>query len=594
MSYTVASHDVNAKRPILDVSLNNIPTVVSPDGLTVNLPDNVWSRWYIKTHFEHINATEKGAAWYLKHDPMQWEFIPLLKGKPRPYQVLTVNRMKLSNCALFLDMGLGKTFAMIAFSLWHYYKSQNPLTLVLCPPSVFVTWLDDVAKFTENGEVVIAHGPKKEKLLARLRAEPITRPTFVVTTYETLEAIREKLESMNIGTVHFDESSRIKNMESKRTQSAHALINNLKNPRRFVSSGTPSTKEVTGLYSQFEILGKGFSGFPAYHSFEARYVVSRKFATVKLPHGKVTTFDMTAPDACNQWLCENCPPGSSKTYFQQGTQISMYPKAGDIRLLNVFSRATKFINKEELHGTVQTHAYTLKKEEVLAELPPKTRIKRFVDMSAEQSKAYFQIAETCRATINGQYINFRDKTSPHMKLMQIANGFIKTQDGPPVFFDSQPKLKELFNIIEENDNEKLVIWSPFLDQMDITMAYLKKQGYDAVLMRGDTNINDRPKIVHSFQDPKGAQFLVANPEVGGLGLNLVSAATQIFLANWYKPDTRSQAEDRLWRMGQERPVFCIDLLTSGTLEGRILRTVLGEIKAEDVLLSMSVLHGAVN
>jgi SNF2 family DNA or RNA helicase len=587
MSLITPSFPVNKKSATLCLNSTGAP-VVTAEGLAVELPDVPWSRWYIKTHFEHLGGTPDAILWYKKHDPLAYAPIKNLLHEPRFYQILSLNRMKLSNCCLFHDMGLGKTFISIAFSLWLFEQGFGALFLIVCPPGVFVTWEDEIALHASGAKCVILHGSKKDKNLAALRTEKVTVPTFILTTYETLESVREKLQEMPIISMYFDESSKVKNYEAKRTQSVHALAQALHNARRFCLSGTPSTKDPLGLFSQFELLYKGASGHQSYTSFCARYAITKLFATVKLPHGKVTTLD-AAPVAMQHWLWEHQPPGEMQSYGQLGFSFDQSaPKR--IRVLGYHKRNIKFINQDELHAITQRNAYTLRKQEVLKDLPPKTRQRRSIELSPEQRKAYNEVLHTNKTELANTVFDFNNYTSPYAKLHQIANGYIINADKTVTFFSSQPKLQELLQIIEELGDQKIVIWSPFRPQIAKTVEFMREEGFKLVELHGGVSQNDRRDIIHEFQNSTDTH-LIANPSVGGLGLNLQSACVEVFLSNWYSPDVRIQAEDRLWRSGQQNPVTVLDLVARATLETRILRTVLGEIKAENNRIAMSVLMG---
>ena len=559
----------------------------------VVLPDVPYSRWYLKTHFEHITATEQAAAWYQKHNPLKLPPIPGLQIPLWEHQKLAVFRMCISNDANWLDMGCGKTAVSLAFSLLLFSKGLN-YYLILCPPTVFVTWLDEIAKFIDPKllpEIYILHGPKKAKNLAELRTNTLNHPKFILTSYETLESIREELQILPISACFFDESSRAKNIEAKRTQSCHALTNAMPRMRRFALSGTPSTKNCLGLYSQYELLGKGFSGHQTYTSFEKEFAVSKLFAMIRLPHGKITSVDADEPDKTFPiWLAEHCPPGNSKSYMELGYSFSKQPGPGKIRILNYHRRNIKFINQDKLHAITQTHAYTVFKDEIF-DLPPKTHTKRLLEMPDDQRKAYADLLETNRTLLAGTPFSFHHG-SPYCKLHQLANGYIRNTDGSYHFFPTQPKLNELEEIIEEAGDQKIIIWSPFRPQIAQVIKFLNEElNIPALELHGDTPQNKRIDVVHSFCDSAGPQIMVSNPEVGGMGLNLTAAALEIFMTNWFKPDTRKQAEDRIWRPGQTRRVTVVDLVMRATLEVKILRNTLAEVDTERENISMNMLKG---
>ena len=169
---------------------------------------------------------------------------------------------------------------------------------------------------------------------------------------------------------------------------------------------------------------------------------------------------------------------------------------------------------------------------------------------------------------------------------QIAQGYILGEDGQPVFFDDQSKISHIIEILEENETEKAVIWSPFPVQIRQIAEALTKNDISNVTFYGETAMKDRPDIVRSFREPNGPRCFIANPSVGGLGINLTSANLEIFVANWFTPDDRVQAEDRCHRMGQRNPVTIIDLVTVGTLESGILRKTLQRVNMQGQILSM--------
>jgi hypothetical protein len=68
---------------------------------------------------------------------------------------------------------------------------------------------------------------------------------------------------------------------------------------------------------------------------------------------------------------------------------------------------------------------------------------------------------------------------------------------------------------------------------------------------------------------------VAHPQSGGLSLNLTEARMAVFYSNDFNPESRSQAEDRVHRMGMDENRGCkiVDIfhLPSDTRVRQILR-----------------------
>jgi len=584
---------VNSKIPILFLNEEQKPCVYDPaTQKTKELEDSDWSRWHIRAKYKLINALPEAKAWYKLSDPMNLEAIPEITTKFRWYQTLGIKRMLMSNILMGLPMGSGKTLMAIAFCVLQFKKQGIKYFLIVCPPTVFVSWIDQLKEHLAPGfpaKVYIAHGAKKKKVLAQLRSEDFAGLKFIITSYETLGSIRETLKNVPLGSIFFDESSKIKNPESQRTQQAHAVCKNHPTARKFCASGTPSTTNPMGYFSQFEILAPGTSGAPNFVAFEQTYANKKTFMTIRLPHGKVFSIEA---DTAEAWLASRRPPGQTSTYKELGYSFSaQHGGPRQIAVLNYHKRYTGFKNLDQINLIVQRHGFCLKKEDILADLPPKTLMKRCIELSPEQRKAYDDFLNTNRSVIEGTPLRF-DASGPHAKLHQIAQGYILDHSGNPIFFKSQPKLNELENIIEESEeNQKIIVWSPFRPQIQQIVEFLAKKNMDCIQLHGGTPVEQRPKLVHAFTDPAGPNWCVANPAVGGLGLNLTCSNLMLFMTNWYQPDVRSQAEDRAHRLGQKNPVTIIDLETTGTIEVKILKNTLKKISIEGKILSVNDLTG---
>ena len=74
-------------------------------------------------------------------------------------------------------------------------------------------------------------------------------------------------------------------------------------------------------------------------------------------------------------------------------------------------------------------------------------IQRHVDLSAEQNKAYQELKILAMAKIQDEKVSFNNKLTELLKLQQVTNGFVKTNDDKIVEFKTNPKLNELMNIL---------------------------------------------------------------------------------------------------------------------------------------------------
>ncbi len=111
-----------------------------------------------------------------------------------------------------------------------------------------------------------------------------------------------------------------------------------------------------------------------------------------------------------------------------------------------------YVNLDELEYKLKHFSYRVRKKECL-DIPDKMYIQRHVDLSAEQNKAYQELKVLAMAKIQDEKVSFNNKLTELLKLQQVTNGFVKTNDDKIVEFKTNPKLNELMNILEETEDK---------------------------------------------------------------------------------------------------------------------------------------------
>ena len=114
----------------------------------------------------------------------------------------------------------------------------------------------------------------------------------------------------------------------------------------------------------------------------------------------------------------------------------------------------------------------------------------------------------------------------------------------------------------------MLIFSQFTSILEIIAAGLKERGIGFYRLEGSTTLEERRDRVESFNRGGNDIFLISL-KAGGTGLNLTGADTVIHFDPWWNPAVEEQAEDRAYRIGQEKNVQVIRLITRGTIEEKI-------------------------
>jgi non-specific serine/threonine protein kinase len=114
-----------------------------------------------------------------------------------------------------------------------------------------------------------------------------------------------------------------------------------------------------------------------------------------------------------------------------------------------------------------------------------------------------------------------------------------------------------------------------MDELKISYEYLD----------GRTPVKKRMERVERFQNDDSIKLFLISLKAGGTGLNLTAADYVFIVDPWWNPAVELQAVDRTHRIGQTKNIFIYKLITSETIEEKVLS--LQEKKQEVVNSIMS-------
>jgi len=253
-------------------------------------------------------------------------------------------------------------------------------------------------------------------------------------------------------------------------------------------------------------------------------------------------------------------------------------------------------NSERMqHLTARIKPFLLrrKKDQVATELPPKTEIVHWVDLSDGQRDVYETVRvamdkkvrdEIARSGVGRSQIIILDAL---LKLRQVCCDLrlIKTPLTAKALRAGSGKLVSLMEMLEEllSEGRKILLFSQFTSMLALIEEELQQRGLAYSLLTGETT--DRRTPVKDFQGGKVPLFLISL-KAGGTGLNLTAADTVIHFDPWWNPAVENQATDRAYRIGQNKPVFVYKLIARGTVEEKIQA-----LQQEKAILAEAVLEG---
>ena len=205
-----------------------------------------------------------------------------MKWKPHDYQVRAVDFI-IDNpqAALFLEMGLGKTSAVLtAFNDLKYDMGQLTAMLVVAPLRVaHLVWAQEAAKWDhlQHLRIQVLHGNGKDEVINE-------RADVYVINYDGLKWFQEKMKQRklpnSIGMVVFDESTMVKNPRAIRSKICRGIAMTVS--RRIILTGTPIPNRLLDIWHQIKLLDMGQRLGTAFTHFKNKYFFSTGYGGYKL------------------------------------------------------------------------------------------------------------------------------------------------------------------------------------------------------------------------------------------------------------------------------------------------------------------------
>lgn len=183
-----------------------------------------------------------------------------------------------------------------------------------------------------------------------------------------------------------------------------------------------------------------------------------------------------------------------------------------------------------------------------------------VKLSAPEMAAYKRMEEEQLLRIDEEDIAALNAAAVMGKLLQIANGSVYSVDGVPVRIH-EAKLEALSEIVDTTDSPVLVFYSYKHD-----LAAIQGKIPEARILETEKDIAD--------WNAGKIKVLLAHPASVGYGLNLQEGGhTIVWYGLTWSLELYQQANARLHRQGQEKPVIIHHLIATGTVDEQVMRAL---------------------
>ena len=439
-----------------------------------------------------------------------------VRSSPKPHQVEAFAWLteawdqKVPGLLLADDMGLGKTFQALTFLSWlRSVQAPSQPVLIVAPTGLLRNWQAEIELHLEQGalgEIVEAFGTN----LKSLRLEPgndIRGGTskldvshwkgagVVLTTFETMRDYHMSFARVPFAAIIFDEIQKLKNPASQMTRAAKTLNADI----QVGMTGTPVENRLQDLWSISDVVFPGFLG-------------------------------------------------SSKEFEKTFSAAD----SGALRALQ-----DQLIERD---GAAPPFMLRRMKEALLSGLPDKDVVPYEVAMPREQAEAYDRVLARARA------LRQSGDKGAMLKILHMLRG-TSLHPEPPVGLDdfsgyirSSARLVKTFELLDEisRKGEKALVFCEDLDMQAFLAIAVQERfrlSHPVQIINGSVAGSKRQDMVTTFQSrPPGFDVMILSPKAGGVGLTITAANHVVHLSRWWNPAVEDQATDRVYRIGQDKPV----------------------------------------
>jgi SNF2 family DNA or RNA helicase len=200
-----------------------------------------------------------------------------------------------------------------------------------------------------------------------------------------------------------------------------------------------------------------------------------------------------------------------------------------------------------------------------------------IRLSCDEMERYRNFERDQIMTIAGEDIVAITAAALANKLLQFTGGAMYDQDHE-FHRVSDAKLRALDDILEAADGDPVLVFYQYRHELERLQE--RYAGMRPVTFSGE------PEILKEWNEGR-IPLLLCQPASVQYGLNMQQGGHIIV---WYTPtwnlEQYQQANARLHRQGQERPVICYRLVCSGTIDDKVVGALRGKDGAQEALLRM--------
>ncbi|KAI7734849.1 hypothetical protein M8C21_025477, partial [Ambrosia artemisiifolia] len=481
------------------------------------------------------------------------------------------------------------------------------MTLVVCPPSVFSTWITQLTEHTKRGKLkcYMYYGDRTQDVFE------LQKYDIVLTTYSTLgselDSSSDPIKKIDWWRVILDEAHIIKNHKAKQSNA----VNKLNARNRWVVTGTPiqngsmdlfslmaflrfhpfSTKSYWDSLVQRPIAQGNANGLSRLQSLMATLSLRRtkENAVIGLPPKTIHTchVELSIDERKLYDEMEAEAKNFVANYIAKGSVTSNYSTVLSIILrLRQICTHTELVPSDVISSLLSCNFEDASnKPELLKKLVLLLQDSEDLDCPICLSPPSKIIITSCAHVFCENCIVRAIKSSISgcplcRRRLTESDLFSPPPEYAPEVDKSSCKLSSkaatLLKLLQaskaENPSIKSVVFSQFRKLLLLLEEPLKEAGFKTLRLDGQMNAKKRADVIKEFSvsGTEGPTVLLASLKASGTGINLTAASNVYLMEPWWNPAVEEQAMDRVHRIGQNEAVKVVKMIAKDSIDERIL------------------------
>jgi len=478
---------------------------------------------------------------------------------------------RLSGALLADDMGLGKSYMTLvalreALRLDTGSRNEPRPVLGVVPVTLLDNWASEIdATFVDSpfSDVVILHGrglarfkagkgKETELALKGMADGDLVDPSeiryslkfgesfgqdrldqpgrLVLTTYETLRQYQFSLGAIDWAVAFFDEAQKIKEPSTGVTRAARAI----KSGFTLLCTGTPVENSLRNIHTLFDIAQPGLLG--SWSEFRKNWITPTLMLTGEHQREMRMEYGQKLRNHIGAFMLRRTKEDELEGLPTKTIHTALKTLDGTTNLQIDEWLAGEMSRKQERVYDSVLSDYKSTSDKRGAALPT---LKKLRDISLHPDLYAREDTHWVDASSPEQAIQVMEESGRFVAMLKTIDQ-IRLLDEKVIVFAISRKL--LFS---------LKVWFKALYGLDVSIVNGETK---AVATSANSAGQTRSALIKKFEAKDGFNIILMSPLAAGTGLTVVGANHVIHLERHWNPAKEDQATDRVYRIGQTRPV----------------------------------------